>query len=114
MMVAEASNIDSSSYYLSLSSSSDEEEADRHKSKRSSNNINDLSFAAQGFCDMAHNSESKKSQKDGSNSDSKNEVNNDPAFLIAENARLNDLLDNRDDVLRKTSKEKRERLRRRC
>jgi chromosome segregation ATPase len=28
--------------------------------------------------------------------------------LIAENARLNDLLDNRDDVLRKTYKEKRE------
>jgi hypothetical protein len=28
--------------------------------------------------------------------------------LIAENARLNDLLDNRDDVLRKTNKEKRE------
>jgi peptidoglycan hydrolase CwlO-like protein len=26
--------------------------------------------------------------------------------LIAENARLNDLLDNRDDVLRKTNKEK--------
>jgi hypothetical protein len=38
--------------------------------------------------------------------------------LIAENARLNDLLDNHDDVLRKTNKEKREymcleRLRRR-
>jgi peptidoglycan hydrolase CwlO-like protein len=28
--------------------------------------------------------------------------------LIAENARLNDLLDNRDDVLRKTNKEKME------
>jgi hypothetical protein len=28
--------------------------------------------------------------------------------LIAENARLNDLLDNRDDLLRKTNKEKRE------
>jgi hypothetical protein len=28
--------------------------------------------------------------------------------LIAENARLNDLLDNRDDVLGKTNKEKRE------
>jgi hypothetical protein len=41
-------------------------------------------------------------------SDSKEEVNNDPSFLIAENARLNDLLDNRDDVLRKTNKLKRE------
>jgi hypothetical protein len=28
--------------------------------------------------------------------------------LIAENTRLNDLLDNRDDVLRKTNKDKRE------
>jgi hypothetical protein len=41
-------------------------------------------------------------------SDSEEEVNNSPSFLIAENARLNDLLDNRDDVLRKTNKEKRE------
>jgi hypothetical protein len=35
-------------------------------------------------------------------------VNNDPFSLIAENAWLNDLLDNHDDVLRKTNKEKRE------
>jgi hypothetical protein len=41
-------------------------------------------------------------------SDSEEEVNNSPSFLIAENARLNDLLDNRDDVLRKTNKDKRE------
>jgi hypothetical protein len=53
---------------------------------------------------MAHSSESKKSQKDDSDSDSENEVNNDPTFLIAENARLNELLDNCDDVLRKTNK----------
>jgi hypothetical protein len=51
---------------------------------------------------------SKKSNKDDSGSDSEEEVNNDPSFLIAENARMNDLLDNRDDVLRKTNKEKRE------
>jgi hypothetical protein len=56
---------------------------------------------------MAHSSASKKSNKDDSGSDSKEEVNNDPSFVIAENARLNDLLDNRDDVLRKTNKEKR-------
>jgi hypothetical protein len=47
VMVAGASDIDSSSYYSS-SSSSDEEEG-RHKSKRSSKNINGLCFAAQGF-----------------------------------------------------------------
>jgi hypothetical protein len=57
---------------------------------------------------MAHNSASKKSNKDDSGSNSEEEVNNDPSFLIAENARLNDLLENHDDVLRKTNKEKRE------
>jgi chromosome segregation ATPase len=57
---------------------------------------------------MAHSSASKKSNKDDSGSDSEEEVNNDISFLIAENARFNDLIDNRDDVLRKTNKEKRE------
>jgi hypothetical protein len=57
---------------------------------------------------MAHSSTSKKINKDDSVSDSKEEVNKDPSFLVAENARLNDLLDIRDDVLRKTNKEKRE------
>jgi hypothetical protein len=57
---------------------------------------------------MAHSFTSKKSNKDDSGYDFEEEVNNDPFFLIAENARLNDLLDNHDDVLRKTNKEKRE------
>jgi hypothetical protein len=105
-MVAGASDIDSSSWYSS-SSSSDEEE-NRHKGKRLGKNINGLCFAAKGFCGMAHSTSSKKSNKDDSGSDSEEEVNNSPSFLIAENARLNDLLDNRDDVLRKTNKEKRE------
>jgi hypothetical protein len=90
-----------------LQSSSDEEE-NRHKGKRSGKNINGLCFAAQGFYGMAHSSASKKGNKDDSDSDSEEEVNNNPSFLIAENARLNDLLDNRDDVLRKINKEKRE------
>jgi hypothetical protein len=105
-MVVGESDIDSSSCYSS-SSSSDEEE-NRHKGKRSSKNINGLCFAAQAFCGMAHSSASKKSNKNDSGSDSEEEVNNEPSFLIAENARLNDLLDNHDDVLRKTNKEKRE------
>jgi hypothetical protein len=105
-MVAGASDIDSSPCYSS-SSSSDKEE-NRHKGKRSSKNINGLCFATQGFCGMAHRTASKKSNKDDSGFDSEEEVNNSPSFLIAENARLNDLLDNRDDVLRKTNKEKRE------
>jgi ABC-type transporter Mla subunit MlaD len=57
---------------------------------------------------MARSSASKKSNKDDSGSDSEEKVNNSPSFLVAENARLNELLDNRDDVLRKTNKEKRE------
>jgi hypothetical protein len=105
-MVAGASDIDSISFYSS-SSSSDEEE-NQHKGKRSSKNINGLCFAAQGFCRMAHSTASKKSNKDDSGSNSEEVVNNSPSFLIVENAMLNDLIDNRDDVLRKTNKEKRE------
>jgi hypothetical protein len=48
---------------------------------------------------MAYSSASKKSNKDGSDSDSEEDVNNDPSFLVVENARLNDFLDNHDDVL---------------
>jgi hypothetical protein len=105
-MVASASDIHSSSCYSSSSSS--DEDVNQNKGKRSSKNINSLCFAAQGFCGIANSSTSKKSNKDDSRSDSEEEVNNDPSFLIGENARLNDLLDNRDDVLRKTNKEKRE------
>jgi hypothetical protein len=105
-MMAGASNIDSSSCYSS-SNSSDEED-NRHKVKRSGKNINGLCFTDQGFCSMAHSFASKKSNKDDSGSDSEDEVNHDPSFLIVENARLNDLLDNHDDVLRKTNKDKRE------
>jgi hypothetical protein len=105
-MVASASDIGSSACYSSLSSSDEEE--NRHKGKWLGKNINGLCFAAQGFCGMAHSTASKKSNKDDSGSDSEEEVNNSPSFLIAENARLNDLLDNRDDVLRKTNMEKRE------
>jgi hypothetical protein len=60
----------------------EEEEVDRHKGKQSSKNINVLCFAAQGFCGMAHNSESKKSQKDDSDSDSKDEVGGIEGFRL--------------------------------
>jgi hypothetical protein len=106
-MVAGASDLDSSSCYTSSSLSDEEENGDQHKDKQTSKNFNGLCFTAQGFCGMAHSSRSKKSRKDDSDSDSEYEVNIDPTFLIEENARLNELLDNRDDVLRKTNKEKR-------
>jgi hypothetical protein len=57
---------------------------------------------------MAHSSASKNNNKGDSGSDFEEEVNNSPSFLVAENARLNDLLDNCDDVLRKTNNENRE------
>jgi hypothetical protein len=72
VIVAGASDIESSSCYSSLSSS-DEEEI-WHKGMCSSKNINGLCFAAQGFCGMAHNTASKKSYKDDSGSDSEEEV----------------------------------------
>jgi hypothetical protein len=71
-MVAGASDIDSSSCYSS--SSSRDEKENRHKGKRSGKNIN-------GFYGMSHSSESKKSNKDDSGSDSEEEVNNEPSFL---------------------------------
>jgi hypothetical protein len=85
-----------------------DEDENRDKGKRSSKNINGKCFTTQGFCGMVHSSARKKSNKDDSCSDSEEEENNDPSFLIVENARLNDLLDNCDDVLKKTNKEKRE------
>jgi hypothetical protein len=57
---------------------------------------------------MAYSSGSKKSGKDDLDSSSEHEVNYIPDFLFRENAKLDALLDNRDDVLRKTNKDKRE------
>jgi hypothetical protein len=79
-MVAGASDIDSSSCHSSWSSSDEEE--NRHKGKRSGNNINGLCFAAQGFCGMAHSTASKKSNMDDLGSDSKEEVGGMEAFWL--------------------------------
>jgi hypothetical protein len=49
---------------------------------------------------MAHNSSSKKDEKEDTDSDSEDEVNRDPDALLAEITRLNGLIDNRDSVLR--------------
>jgi hypothetical protein len=56
------SDVDSSSAYSTSSSSSSEDERDRCKSRKSSNNLSELScFARDGFCTMALSSGSKKS-----------------------------------------------------
>jgi polyribonucleotide nucleotidyltransferase len=57
---------------------------------------------------MAHNSDSKKSQKSDSNSDSEDEVRDELSFLHQENEELGKLLDNCDDMLRETKKMKEE------
>jgi hypothetical protein len=57
---------------------------------------------------MAHSSAIKKSNKNDLDSDFEDEVNNDPSFLVVENARLNEFIDNHDDVLGNTNNEKRE------
>ena len=48
------------------------------------------------------------SEKDDSDSDSEDEVTDDLDSLHKENAKLNDLLDNRDDVLRDAKKQRKE------
>jgi hypothetical protein len=68
VMVAGASDIDSSSCYSSSSSSGEDE--NQHKGKRSIKNINRLCFPAQGFYGMKHSSAKKKSNKDVSGSNS--------------------------------------------
>jgi hypothetical protein len=105
-MVAGASDVDSSSRDEQSSSSSEDEHAERRKGKKSaSRNLSGLSCVAlEGFCGMAHSSSSKKSEKEDSDSDSEDEVNRDPDSLLAEIARLNGLIDNRDSVLRYAKK----------
>jgi hypothetical protein len=57
---------------------------------------------------MAHSSSSKKSEKEDTDSDSEDEVNRDLDSLLAEITRLNDLIDNRDSVLRDAKKMRRD------
>jgi hypothetical protein len=104
-----ASDVDSSSTYSTSSSSSSEDEGDRRKSRKSSENLSGLScFARDGFCTMALSSGSKKSTQSDSDSESDDEVRDELLFLHHENERLSSLLDNRDDMLRKAKKMRKE------
>jgi hypothetical protein len=109
-MVAGASDVDTSSSDTHSSSSSEDEDAGRRKGKKNaSQNLSGLSCVALGgFCGMAHSSSSKKSEKEDTDSDSEDEVNRDPESLLAEITRLNDLIDNRDSVLRDAKKMRRD------
>jgi hypothetical protein len=80
--VVGASDVDSSSAYSTSSSSSSEDEGDRHKSRKSTKNLSELSyFARDGFCTMALSSCSKKSNQSDSDSDSDDEVRDELPFL---------------------------------
>jgi small-conductance mechanosensitive channel len=57
---------------------------------------------------MARSSSSKKSHQSDSDSDSEDEVHDELPFLREENERLGKLLDNRDDMLRKAKKMRKE------
>jgi hypothetical protein len=104
-----ASDVDSSSAYSTSSLSSSEDEGDRHKSRKSSKNLSELSyFARDGFCTMALSSGCKKSTQSDSNSESDDEVRYELPFLRQENERLGSLLDNHDDMLREAKKMRKE------
>jgi hypothetical protein len=104
-----ASNVDSSSAYSTSSSSSSEDEGNRRKGRKSFKNLSELIyFARDGFCTMVLSSGSKKSRQSDSNSDSNDEVRDELPFMLQENERLGLLLDNRDDILRKAKKMKKE------
>jgi ElaB/YqjD/DUF883 family membrane-anchored ribosome-binding protein len=57
---------------------------------------------------MARSSGSKKSHQSDSDSDSEDEVHDELPFLLEENERLGQLLDNRDDMLREAKKMRKE------
>jgi hypothetical protein len=100
-----ASDVDTSSTYCTSSSSSSEDEGDRHKSRKSSKNLSELScFARDGFCTMALSPDSKMSTQSDSDSNSDDEVCDELPFLRQENERLGLFLDNRDDMLREAKK----------
>ena len=109
-MVAGASDVDSSMCYTSSSSSSDDDDLEHGKDRRHvSKNFNGLSFVAMsGFCGMARISGNKRSEKNDSDSGSRDEVTDDLDSLRKENAELNELLDNRDVVLRDAKKQRKE------
>jgi hypothetical protein len=94
------SDVDSSSAY-STSSSSSSEDGDRRKGRKSSKNLSGLScFTRDGFYTMALSSDSKKSTQSDLDSDSDDEVHDEPPFSRQENER--------DDMLREAKKMRKE------
>jgi chromosome segregation ATPase len=105
-----SSDVESDSENMSSSSSDEDEEGD--KKKNLGKYLNDLCVmglsSKDEFCDMACSSSSKKSQKDASDSNSKDEVCDELSSLRKENEELVDLLDNHDYMLREAKKRRKE------
>jgi ElaB/YqjD/DUF883 family membrane-anchored ribosome-binding protein len=103
-----SSDIKSDSEDTSSSSSDEDEEGDKKKKKNLDKYLNGLCVMGlspkDDFCRMAHSSSSKRSQKDASDSDSKDEVCDELSSLRKENEELVDLLDNCDHMLREAKK----------
>jgi hypothetical protein len=99
-----SSEIESNSEDTSSSSSYENEEDDEKKMKNLGKYLN--GFYVTGlilkdeFCGMARSSSSKRSQKDATDLDSKDEVCDELSFLRKENEELVHLVDNRDHMLR--------------
>jgi hypothetical protein len=104
--IKESRNINSDSEDTSSSSSGEEEDCGKQKENNGLCCV--TSKSPRSYCVMGRSFGSKKSDKDDSDSDCEDEVSHDPDVLLKEIARLNDLLDNCDDVLRKANEEKRE------
>jgi ElaB/YqjD/DUF883 family membrane-anchored ribosome-binding protein len=102
------SDFQSDSKDTSSSSSDEEEEGNKNLSKY----LNGLCViglsSKDDFCGMARSSNSKRSQKDASDSDSEDEVCDELSSLHKENEELVDLLGNHDHMLREAKKLRKE------
>jgi hypothetical protein len=103
-----SSDIESDSKDTSSSLSDEDEEDYKKKKKNLGKYLNGLCVTGlslkDDFCGMARSSSSKRSQKDASDLDSKDEVCDELSSLRKENEELVDLLDNRDHMLREAKK----------
>jgi hypothetical protein len=109
-----SSDVESNSEDTSSSSSDEDVEDDKKKKKNHDKYLNGLCVMGlslkDDFCGMARNSSSKRSQKDALDLVSKDEVCDELSSLLKKNEELVALVDNRDHMLRKAKKLRKELL----
>jgi hypothetical protein len=107
-----SSDVESNSEDTSSSSSDEDVEDDKKKKKNHDKYLNGLCVMGlslkDDFCGMARNSSSKRSQKDALDLVSKDEVCDELSSLLKKNEELVALVDNRDHMLRKAKKLRKE------